>query len=251
MSINKLISIRNPVIDAITLLGLDHDKDMPALTRWAELAELEIGSRYQYERKRVVLDITGCSACLPTDAMKLERAILGDHGCDCEDLFATCITNGSIYNDQSNQDLSGFLIVDLAATTGSTQGYGIVMYEIQDNKILFMNDYDGQKVTIQYLGLVTDCDGFMMVGQNHVRAITAYLMYMNMARKKRKTGNEMQEMIMWRNEWNLLCSHARADDAELTETDRMAISDMVNDPFAGVGLWKGMRTTLGFSGVTF
>lgn len=250
MSINKLVSIENPIIDAITDLGLDHDKDYPVFMRWAENAFKKIGSYYQYERKRAVLDITGCAACLPCDAMILERAIMGDFGCDCESLFNECFSSGRIEVDQSNGDLSGFLIVDLAATSQNPQVYGLVKYTIQDNKIIFNNNYDGQKVTIQYVGVKTDCNGLVMISENSVEAITTYIKYMHFTRKKRKSGAELQEMQFWYREWNRCCSDARAEDATLNESDRFAMADMLNNPYAGIGLWKGMRTTLDFTGIT-
>ena len=37
---------------------------------------------------------------------------------------------------------------------------------------------------------------------------------------------------------------ARAKDSELTETDREAIVAMHHDPYIGIGLSVGMRTTL-------
>ena len=43
MSINRLVSIKVPILDAQAFLGIDHDKDIPFMTRLATLAEKEIG----------------------------------------------------------------------------------------------------------------------------------------------------------------------------------------------------------------
>lgn len=246
MSINKAISIQNPVIDAITLLGLDHDKDKPVFTRWAVLAEKEIGTKAALERKRIVLTIEGCSACLPDDAEILEGAILGDYGCECGDLFDStfCGAGGVFSVNNSSGDMGSFLIVDVY--NSGEQQYGFVNYTIQDNKLVFSADYDGQSVTVQYQGLKTDCDGFPLISENHVEAIREYIMYMNYVRKKRKTGAEFQQMMLHKNEWFRLCSHARADDNMLTMPERETIARMNSDPYAGRGLSVGMRTTLGF-----
>jgi hypothetical protein len=244
MSINKAVSIKNAVIGAQILLGLDHDKDNPIFTTWAVQAEEEIGSKGAMERKRVVLDIEGCAACLPDDARILEGALLGDYGCDCADLFNNTFCNGgTIFTNQSNADLSGFLIVDIF-TSGETP-YGFVNYTIQNNKIVFSSNYDGQKVTVQYQGALTDCDGFIEIGENHVRAVTAFIMWHDFMRRKKKTQADMQQLGYWKNEWNQLCSHARADDAILTQPEREEIAAMLADPYAGRGLSVGMRTTLG------
>ena len=44
MSINKLISIRNPIVDALDMVGADRSVDMPVFTTWAIQAEKEIFS---------------------------------------------------------------------------------------------------------------------------------------------------------------------------------------------------------------
>src|SRR3990167_7925459 len=246
MSINKLVNIRNAIIGANALLGLDHDKDTPTFTMWAIQAEEEIGSKGAMDRKRVVLTIEGCAVCLPDDAMILEGALLGDYGCDCADLFnSTFCAGGTVFINNSNANLSGFLIVDVAGVSGDVP-VGMVDYTIQDNKIVFASNYDGQSVTIQYQGYKTDCDGFMEVGQNHVRAITAFIVWHDYMRRKKKTSADMAQMQYWENQWNTLCSHARADDAILTVPEREAIAVMNSDPNVGRGLAVGMRTTLGF-----
>ena len=245
MSINKLVSIRNAIIGANALLGLDHDKDTPVFTLWGIEAEEEIGSKGAMERKRVVLTIEGCAVCLPDDAMILEGAILGDHGCDCADLFnqTFCGTGGTVFVNNANINNYGFLIVDIAGVSGDVP-VGMVDYTIQNNKIVFAANYDGQSVTVQYQGAVLDCDGFMQIGKNHVRAITAYIIWKDYERRKKKTGADMAQMQYWERQWNTLCSHARADDAILTPPERETIALMNSDPYAGRGLAVGMKTTL-------
>jgi len=249
MSINKLVSIRNAIIGANALLGLDHDKDTPIFTMWAVQAEQEIGSKGAMERKRVVLDIHGCAACLPDDAMILEGAILGDQGCDCADLFnrTFCGASGTVFINNANVNTYGFLIVDIAGVSGDVP-VGMVDYTIQDNKIVFASNYDGQKVTVQYQGFKVDCDGFMEVGENHIRAITAFIIWHDYMRRKKKTGADMAQLQYWERQWNTLCSHARADDAILTQPERETIALMNSDPYAGRGLAVGMNTTLGVGG---
>lgn len=163
MSINKMISIKNPIVDAMEMCGADHDKYIPVFTRWASLAEKAIGSYYQFKRKIAVLDITGCIACLPNDAAYLQRAVLGDYGCDCSDLFQRwCATyKGNTTTMASAVDSNTFLIVDMGLAT--TYGYNIIDHVVQDNKIVFAHNYDGQKVTIQYLAYDMDCDGLFLL----------------------------------------------------------------------------------------
>ncbi|MFA7287673.1 MAG: hypothetical protein WC055_02235 [Melioribacteraceae bacterium] len=245
MSINKLISVRNPIIDAQDFLGIDHDKDVPWFTRLATLAEQQIGSYYQYERKRKVINISNCVACLPNDAVLVEAAILGDLGEDCDNLFASaCGGVGS--NSVTNVNSNGlFLVVDLSPSPDSSISFGKVDYSIQNNKIIFDRSRDGQKVTVQYIRYKTDCDGFIEVGENHVNAIRWYIIYHYLFRKSGSNYIERDKMNIAFQEWNRECRHARAEDNRLTESQYREVARAYNNPMSGRGLWQGMYTTLG------
>ncbi len=245
MSINKLISIKNPINDAMDNLGLDHVQDMPIFTTWATLAEKKIGSYYQFKKKRAVLDIKNCIAELPSDARYIQRAILGDLGCDCTDLFnLTCSLipmSSTVLN--ASPSLNSFLIVDMGA--GYREITGSIPHVIQDNKIILNQNLDGQKLTIQYLGYSTDCDGFMEIGENHVDAIQWFITWKYWYRKRNLSPMEQGKMNTAQKEWNRECAHARATDGELTESERTEMVKILHDPLAGPGLDLGMHTTLG------
>jgi hypothetical protein len=235
MSINKLISIKVPIYDAIAQLGIDHHKDVPFFTRLATLAEKEISSKYQFRKKIAVLDIENCCAVLPTNARYVQRAVLGDLGCDCTDLFTTLssqIQVSSATINASSSD-SSFLVVDMG--TGFTQIYGSVPHVIQDNKIILNQNCDAQKLTIQYLGYEVDDEGFVKVGENHVQAIMWFIIWRYYFRKRNKNSLDYGQMNVSEREWHRECSNARAKDSELTESERAEIVSLLYDPYIGMG----------------
>jgi hypothetical protein len=237
MSINKLVSIKNPIINALDLAALDHDKHLPLFMTWAYQAEEEIGSYYQFERQWACLDICGCVATLPDNAIKLEGAIMGEHGVDCGNIFNTVFSNktfSSLTGDNS------FLVVDVN-DVNTTSNCGMVPFHCQDNKLIFDNCLKQDKITIQYLGYKLDCDGFMEIGQNHVEAITHHILYKWCMRKRKKGGADLQEMQWHYREWDRLCAHSRALDADLSISDREEIADMYHNPYSGRGLYVGMN----------
>lgn len=245
MSINKLVTTRNVVINLLDSLALDHTKYTPMFTNWILWGEKQIGSPYSYVKKHKVLTISNCHAELPTDAVILQMAILGDLGDCCADLFdTTClgISNSAV----SNLDAAGgFLIVDVGnAGTQDNFNYGFVQYLIQDNKIVFNNNYNGQKVTIQYLGVQTDCDGFPLIGENHLEALEEYCMY-KFRRRRIKSGIDLGLARDHKQEWHRLAASCKADDLMLNESEHKMISEMTNNPFAGKGLWLGQYPTEG------
>jgi len=250
MSVNKLISIKNPIVDAMDLLSVDHDKNIPFFTRLATLAEKEIGSFYQYTLKREVITITNCTACLPNDAVYVDIAILGDLGCDCDDLRA--IVNGSgVLNLPSTVGTvdNSFLVVDIGSASEGGGLIGSINFSIQNNKLIFEQNLDGYSITVQYLAYAVDCDGFMEIGENHVQAIKWYIIWNYLYRKNGINSMEYGKMNMAREEWNRECRHARAQDAELTNSQRAKMVGMYANPVSGVGMAYGMTTTLGFNGI--
>lgn len=242
MSINKFISIKDPIVSAMDNLDVDHDKFIPLFTRWAIEAEEEIGSWYQYVLKRCVLDITDCTACLPNDAVYVQIAIMGDLGTDCGDLVARAC--GVVNLPEATGTVANtFLVVDIGDSSGQVSGF--VNHQIQNNKLIFEQNFDGQKVTIQYLAYQTDCDGFININENHKLAIQWYITWKYYMRRANLTGYEYGKMNKAEAEWHRECSHARAKDSELTSSDRRKIVGMLHNPYTGIGLAVGMNTTLG------
>lgn len=237
MSINKLISIQTPIVDAMEMCGIENDKDRMVFTRWAYQAEKEIGSRYALIKKKAVINITGCAACLPNDAACVERVLLGDYGCDCSDLmYQWC---GSTNADAVFSSPVGptFLIVDVS---GGYTSFDIgVQYELQDNKIVLMSNRDGQQLTVQYFGYKTDCDGFLEIGENHVLAITAYICWKYFMRKRRPANEDFSKKNDWKYEWDREVGNARAQDSVLTESQRANIVGILHDPLIGHSISTG------------
>lgn len=243
MSINKLISIKNPIVTAMDTLNIDHDKFIPKFTRLAVEAEKEIGSWYQYEIKRAVLPIVNCTACLPDEAVYVQVAILGDLGESCADLVANVCNTLNLPNTTGTV-ANSFLVVDVGDADGTTiRGY--INHQIQNNKLIFESNLDGQSVTIQYLAYVTDCDGFLEISENHVLAIKWYIIWQYYFGKTSLNSLEYGKMNKAEAEWHRECSHARAQDAQITQSDWAKIVGMYHNPMGGIGLAYGMNTTLG------
>lgn len=244
MSINKLISIRTPIVNAQESLGLDHDKNIPFFTRLATEAEKEIGSFYQYERTKKVLDIKNCAAYLPEDCVLVEVALMGDHGDNCDNLLQQWC--GGITNDVTNVNSNGlFLVVDVSGFDDGSPIFGYVNYSYQNNKLIFDRGMCGDKITIQYLKLKTDCDGFMEIGENHVNAIKWYIMWHYTIRQRNKNYIDRDMLSLYEREWNRECAHARAQDAELTQPERENMVRNWHNPYSGRGMWQNLYTTLG------
>lgn len=242
MSINKLISIKTPILDAIDQLGIDHMQDIPVFTRWASLAEKEIKSYFQFERKVCSIKIEGNIAKLPADAEVVQRAVLGQ--IDTVDLFNSICTQIPMSSATINASALGtFLIVDMGS--GFTSILGSIPHVIQDNKIILNQDMDGKYLTIQYLGHCCDEEGFLKISQNHVAALMWFIIWRYYFRMRRKNSLEYGQMNKAQEEWHRECANARAKDGVPTESEREEMAAMLCDPYIGNSVNVGMRTTLG------
>jgi len=244
MSINNLISIKEPIVDAMDQLGINTMQDIPVFTRWATLAEKNINSYFQFKLKRKVIPIVGCTACLPEDAAFLQLAILGDLGDDCANLFATACSriNLSSATLNASAETTTFLIVDMGS--GYTSYLGSVEHVVQGNKIILSQNLDGQSLTIQYLGYECDEEGFLKVGENHVQAITWFIIWRYYFRMKRKNSLDYGQMNKAEAEWHRECANARAKDGAPTDSEQTELAAMISNPYAGNSLGVGMFSTL-------
>ena len=238
MAVNKLVSIKGPVYEAMQDMGIDITRDIPTFTRWAIRAEEQIGSYYSYCKKIAVLDVVNCRVKLPDSASYVQRVILGDYGCECDDLFYLTCSNGLTGASSASQ---GFLIIDAGSENQKALGSG-VNWQVQDNHIVLTSSHDGEKVTVQYLGLEEDADGFPRVSENHIEAIIEYIMY-RYAKRSRFTNKKMErtEVQDYWHEWMRLASHSRAADDEISESDRREIVSLLHDPLSGFGMEVGMH----------
>lgn len=240
MAINRLVSIKNPIINAMDMAALDHDNHLPLFTQWATEAEMEIGSYYQFTRQWALLDVCGCTAAtIPCNAVKIEASVVGNHMDNCCGVFGNILGTDGPFLNPIIQNTTGMLVIDIGSGDNSNT-YGQVQFHVQNNKLIFDAKYGIKQITIQYIGYELDCDGFMMVGENHIQAITEYILYKWCSRKRKKSGADLQEMQWHYTQWDRLCAHSRALDAELTPTDREEIAQIYNNPLAGRGLFLGM-----------
>lgn len=231
MSINKLITIKDAIYDSFQDMGVDITSQIPTFMRWATRAEAQIGSCYGWKKLRAVLTASGCTLQLPCGAMKVQIAVMGDHGCDCGDLMSNLSSWASTVTVSENE-----IFLNIDKPDGNDFSCSGIKYSIQNNKLIFGSNIDGKKVTIQYLGLETDCNGFLMVSENHIEAINCYIQY-RFAQRSRFSPVKMTEwdVTKLKDEWGKLKLSARADDSFLTDTERKEIVAMLNDAWIGWG----------------
>lgn len=238
MSLLKKVSIKIPVFQFIEDLGLEETRMVPLLKRWCVEADHKIGSYYSYKRQICVVEVNECKAELPCSTVGVIAWMRGDHGCNCGLLFRSCY---GVQRDLgiATTGMNGFEVVDPVGHSGIVQSVN-VSWEVQNNHIVFGQSFPaGTKITIQYLGYEEDAEGFPMINNNHLTAMSAYLEW-KLALQSRwkptlKTQNENAIKEMQRR-WAQECRQARAEDGQPSESERQEIVTMINDPMSGIGL---------------
>ena len=238
---NAKVSIMNAINEVLDMTGADHSNDIPVLKRWAVNADRRIGAKYDWKKQIHVLDVIGCVAELPFGVIWVRGVIFGDAGCDCGLSFDFAFNNLNLIDKATGvETTSGFLAIDLITTKDLVcPSRGGLRWEVQDNNLIFDQDLNGQKVTVQVLQYQLDSQGFPLINENNVEAIAQYLEYRLMKRsrwaKDRRERIDRGEIRDAFEEWHRLCSDARATTSRMSVSERAEVAAMYNDPLSGHG----------------
>jgi hypothetical protein len=232
MSIQRQVSIKRAVQQAMDNLGIETNDIIPKFQVWAVEAENRIGSYTQYERKIFVLDINGCTVELPCEVVAVNAVLIGDHGCNCGMTFRNVYTT---LNSQSRtSSVFGFLVIDGGQVSMNTN----ISWTISDNHLVFSSSYPTGKITIETLSRRVDAIGWPLINENHVYPIAEFIswMYMKMARHKvggyNYSRTEIQDQFMT---WSRMAAHAHAQDGEPGPAQIASMVSLYNDPLSGLG----------------
>lgn len=243
MSINKFIPVKDIIYDTFEDMGIDINHDFPTFKRWALKAESAISSFYSLKKENIVSVVNECTICLPDRVRIIRAAVLGDCGCDCGDLIDNMsrLPNPSNSNGITSFGIGQvFLSIDMPEN--GIPPLSVIRYHVVDNKVIFNQNLNGQTVTIQVRSMQEDCNGELMVSENHEEAIGFYLEW-RYGRRSQYSPNKIERSVVNETKinWFMARDGARADDAKLTPSDRADIVEMLHDPYIGWGLQVGMN----------
>jgi len=225
---NKLVSIREAIIQALEMMGKDDMREAPILNIWATRAENEIGSYYGYEKSIEVINVKGCRAELPCGTHRVLGVLIGDQGTSCDLIFdSICNLNVNTIDYQSLDTGIGLTIVG-----GSREVIKKATYEVrEDNCIEFPYNINSDKVTVKVLKNPTDSKGFIKVQYSHIEAIAAYIKW-KIAERSRFGPDKMTlgDVQYFSKEWSILCRKAIGNSAWPSETEMQELSGIINNP---------------------
>lgn len=144
------------------------------LLRWAKKADIAIGGTYTFQRGVKLYTASDNIVKLDNDVIKIHKVMLGDHTDkdiwhdeDVSKYYATV----SITPNQENYLTEYQLWSDISYPI---QDYEI-SYVIQDGKLILPIEYSDKEVTVIYCSYPKNQEGDILVNENHIDAIVAYL----------------------------------------------------------------------------
>lgn len=236
---NKLVSIRQAITEAIELTDEDNMKLFPSLILWAIQAEKKIDSPYSYEEDIVVLNVTGYRAKLPISTRKVVAIVDGDKSGLGKEAFFNQWRN---YTESTLPYFGEDVIFRWNIPHASWRPCPL-KWKVLDNEITFETDPNIGTITVLLERFKIDEEGLIMINENHTGAIGAYLKWKladkeryNRFKKLRLTHVDNNYLIELKQNWIDARNAARGEDQVITEDQARVISEMLNHPLSGDGI---------------
>jgi len=220
----KRVTIRQAILDAIDQSDEFIGRYPNQLLKWAKYIEKEIGSLNGYKFKSKAFTITGTILDLPDDCYRVIAVLRGNWENETNAHYRQ-IGDMPIVIDEVSDEISYVWMPE-----NTTQVMRQFWEEIGD-QLQLVNEFDGQELTLVYQYIETDENGFWLINESHLDAITKFLLY-KIAYKFRwkifksdkllRPGHQMMVKDLER-DYNIAIRHARAEDGRESEFERAQI----------------------------
>ena len=217
----KRVPIRQAILDAIDQSDEFIGRYPNQLLKWAKYIEKEIGSLNGYPFKAKTFTITGTILDLPDDCYRVIAVIQGNYE-DQTNAHYLQLGNLPYQIDEVSDEIS---YVWAPENTTYVQSH---FWEEIGDQLQLVREFEDQELTLVYQYIETDANGFWIVNESHLDAITKFILF-KIAMKYRwkifksekllRSGHQMMVKDLER-DYNIAIRHARAEDGKESEFDR-------------------------------
>ena len=210
----KKLDIRTAIYTAIDETDAATEKYMVQMMKWAKYIERSIGSFHGYPIKAKKNTVTGCSMKLPDDCYRPLQLLPGDYQDDCNAYYVG--SNVAVLKQDVRDDEITLTWLPLNST------YILPKYwTVTGDQLNLLQKYENQEVTLVYQHIETTIDGYWIVNESHLEAISRYIKY-KLADKynwrvyrgdKLLRNSHLEYKRQLKDEYNESIRHARAEDA--------------------------------------
>lgn len=235
---SQKVSLYRIIGNTIGNLGLKNASNhIDDFARWAQEAELLIGSKNSYKHYECEIEIKNKKACLPPNFCYLEGLKLGDH------FLNVTYREFRMFGNNNPGNLAGGAAANI--NTGVTAefrndnlgfnfGYSNEVDSTANvfsivNGFIYVNSLqDGTRIGISYQGLEVDDDGWPLIAKDHELAVTSYLMwkFKSVEYFNGKLRGDIYKELEQR--WYWLCGQARGDDEMPDQKELEYLGNMWN-----------------------
>jgi hypothetical protein len=211
----KRVDIRTAIYTAIDETDAATEKYMVQIMKWAKYIERSIGSFHGYPIKAKTETVTGCTLMLPDDCYRPLELLPGDYEDECNVYYLAI--DPQILKEDVREDEITLTWLPMNSTRVSPK-----YWTMTGEQLNLLREYEGQEMTLVYQYIETTLDGYWIVNESHLEAISRYIKY-KLADKynwrvyrgdKLLRNSHLEYKRELKDEYNESVRNARALDAE-------------------------------------
>lgn len=236
----RRVSIKNAILEVVESTSETYTKNMPTLMRWAKQSYIRINSYTASDPAVFLTTGEGTMAAIPSDAVMISLIFFGDITETLNpQLSAPMFVD--ILERFINYQLVGGGFVTRREVYYYSDGISIqstgIPWQVQNDKLIFEKDVDGQTFTILYLKLPSDEVGYPLIEEEQVQAIGKFI-EMKLAERENHhkfiAGKLKQADIIYaRNLNNTYHNLVAKSRPTATPCENAIVRKLINNPWSG------------------
>ena len=172
----KKANIRQAILDAIDQTDPTLMRYEAQMMKWSKYIEKEIGSVNGYPRAAKLYEVTGSTIILPDDCLQVLRVVAGDYEDDINVYYRTW--NDALIQTTTQTEYLDGVDIDWIWKPVDARYINEMFWEQVGNQLNLISTFTEQEITIIYNHLETNDQGYYLVNDSHLDAITKYIIYM-------------------------------------------------------------------------
>lgn len=172
----KKVNIRQAFTDAVDQTDPGLMRFEAQMFKWAKYIEKEIGSINGYPRAGKKYTVTGSTVVLPDNCLQVLRVVPGDYEDDINVYYRTI--NDVLIQTSVQQDYLDGIDREYIWKPLAGEYVSELFWEQIGNELNLVSTFNGQEITLIYNYLEKNEQGYYVVNDSHIDAITKYIVYM-------------------------------------------------------------------------
>lgn len=172
----KKVNIRQGILDAIDQTDPSLMRFEAQMMKWSRWVEKSIGSKNAYPRAGKAYELTGSVIELPDNSLQVLAVLIGDYEEDLNAIYRT-VYGTQIQTTTQTDYLDGRDIDYIWQSLNATL-VPETFWEQVGNELNLISEYTETTITVIYTHLEKNDQGYYIVNESHIDAISKYIIYM-------------------------------------------------------------------------